>query len=152
MRIYFAAALFTQMERKWNRMLATALEDAMPGLEVILPQDFKPAGRYNDDKQYGALFRMCVEGMDSSDAVVAMVEGAEMDSGTAWEMGYAYAKGMPVIGVRTDFRPGAEHGANIMISRCCKYLVREFSFQEDVALLARDIIRRLKKIKPAAKK
>ncbi|MDR1745471.1 MAG: nucleoside 2-deoxyribosyltransferase [Planctomycetota bacterium] len=152
MRVYFAAALFTQMERKWNRMLASALEEAMPGLEVILPQDFKPSGKYNDNRQYGALFRMCVNGIDSSDAVVAMIEGAEMDSGTAWEMGYAYARGVPVIGVRTDFRPGAEHGANIMISRCCRYLVREFSFQEDVAVLASDIVRRLKKINAAAKR
>lgn len=148
MRVYFAASLFTQVERKWNRMLAEALEQAMPGLEVILPQDFKPAGKYNDDRHYGALFRMCVDGVDSAGAVVAIIDGAEVDSGTAWEMGYAYARGIPVIGVRTDFRPGAEHGVNIMLSRGCRFLVREFSFQEDVAVLAKDVVRRLKKIKP----
>lgn len=146
MRIYFAASLFTQVERKWNRMLADAMREAMPGLEVTLPQDFKPGNKYNDDKQYGALFRMCVAGIDDADAVVAMIDGAEVDSGTAWEMGYAYARGKPVVGVRTDFRPGAEHGVNIMLSRSCAYLVREFSFQEDVRLLAKDIVRRLKKV------
>ncbi len=146
MRIYLAAALFTQIERKWNRMLAHALTECLPGLEVILPQDFKPSGKYNDEKQYGALFRMCVAGIDATDAVVAILDGAEVDSGTAFEVGYAYARGKPVIGVRTDFRPGAEHGLNIMLSRSCTYLVREFSFQEDVNLLAKGIARRLKKI------
>lgn len=147
MRIYFAASLFTQVERKWNRMIADALRELLPNLDVVMPQDFKTAGKYNDDKHYGALFRMCVDGVESSDAVLAILDGAEVDSGVAWEMGYAYARGKPVIGVRTDFRPGAEHGVNIMLSRSCRYLVREFSFQEDVKLLAKDIARRLKKIK-----
>lgn len=147
MRIYFAASLFTQAERKGNRDLSEALVKAMPGLEVILPQDFKPSRKYDDDKQYGALFRMCVEGIDSADAVLAIIDGVEVDSGTAWEMGYAYAKGKPVVGVRTDFRPGAEHGVNIMLSRSCRFYVRDFSFQDDVDLLAKDIVRRLKKLK-----
>ena len=147
MRIYFAASLFTQVERKWNRQLAEALTRLMPGLDIVMPQDFKTAGKYNDAKHYGALFRMCVDGVESSDAVLAIIDGAEVDSGVAWEMGYAYARGKPVIGVRTDFRPGAEHGVNIMVSRSCRYLIREFSFQEDVEQLARDIIRRLKRMK-----
>lgn len=149
MRIYFAAALFTQVERKWNRLLAAALEQALPGLEVVLPQDFKVAGKYNSERHYGALFKMCVEGVESADAVLAILDGAEVDSGVAWEMGYAYAKGKPVIGLRTDFRPGAEHGVNIMLSRSCRYFIRDFSFQEDVALLAKDVVRRLKRLKPA---
>ncbi len=150
MRIYWAASLFTQIERKWNRMLATALEEIVPGLEVTLPQDFKPSGKYNDGRHYGTLFRMCVNGIDRADAVVAVVDGAEVDSGTAWEMGYAYAKKKPIIGLRTDFRPGAEHGLNIMLSRSCGHLVKDYSFQEDAALLAKDIARKLAKL--AAKK
>ena len=147
MRIYFAAALFTQVERKWNRMLRDALVQLMPDLDIVMPQDFKTAGKYNDSKHYGALFRMCVEGVESSDAVLAILDGAEVDSGVAWEMGYAYARGKPVIGVRTDFRPGAEHGVNIMLSRSCRHFIREYSFQEDMAVLARDIVRKLKKMK-----
>ncbi len=146
MRIYFAAALFTQVERKWNRMVSEALTALVPGLEIIMPQDFKPAGKYNDDRHYGALFRMCVDGVESADAVLAIIDGAEVDSGVAWEMGYAYARGIPVIGVRTDFRPGAEHGVNIMISRSCRYLIRDYAFQEDIALLAKDIAKRLRKV------
>lgn len=146
MRIYLAASLFTQVERKWNRMLTEALKAQLPDLDIVMPQDFKTAGKYNDSRHYGALFRMCVEGVDSADAVLAILDGPEVDSGVAWEMGYAYARGKPVVGVRTDFRPGAEHGVNIMVSRSCRYFLREFSFQEDVNLLAKDIARRLKKL------
>jgi Nucleoside 2-deoxyribosyltransferase len=147
MRIYFAASLFTQVERKWNRMLADALQELQPDLDIVMPQDFKPSGKYNDSRHYGTLFKMCVNGIDTSDAVLAVLDGAEVDSGVAWEMGYAYAKAKPVIGIRTDFRPGAEHGVNIMISRSCDSFIREYSFQEDVAILAKDVARKMKKLK-----
>ncbi len=145
MRVYFAASLFTQVERQWNRHLSEAITRLQPKIDFIMPQDFKTAGKYNDSKHYGALYRMCVDGINASDAVLAILDGAEVDSGVAWEVGYATAKGIPVVGVRTDFRPGAEHGLNIMLSRSCRYLVREFSFQEEVDPLAKAILRRLSK-------
>ena len=52
------------------------------------------------DQEY--IFMKCVEGVDASDLVVAVLDGVDVDSGTAWEIGYAYAKGKPVIGLRTD--------------------------------------------------
>ncbi len=78
-----------------------------------------------------------------------MIDGADPDSGTSWEMGYAYAKGKPVVGLRTDFRPGAEHGVNIMLSRSCRYLVEEETLQDDVSVVARAVARRLKRLKLA---
>ena len=35
---------------------------------------------------------------------MALLDVAQVDDGTAWEIGYAYARGIPVIGLRTDFR------------------------------------------------
>lgn len=147
MIVYLAAPLFTQKERNWNRALATALGKFLPGATVVMPQDFKTAGKYNDPRHYGSLFRMCVDGVDRADAVVAVLEGMDVDSGAAWEMGYAYARGKPIIGVRTDYRPGPEHGVNIMIARSCRYLVREYAFQEDIEPLAQAVARRLAKVR-----
>jgi nucleoside 2-deoxyribosyltransferase len=51
--------------------------------------------------------------------VVACMDGADPDSGTAWECGYAYAKGKPIVCYRTDFRiSGDTAGApyNLMLS------------------------------------
>ena len=48
--------------------------------------------------------------------VLAVLDGADADSGTCWECGYSYAKGKPVIGLRTDFRnSGDTRGFNAMI-------------------------------------
>jgi nucleoside 2-deoxyribosyltransferase len=51
--------------------------------------------------------------------VVACMDGPDPDSGTAWECGYAFAKGKPIVCYRTDFRiTGDTEGApyNLMLS------------------------------------
>ena len=49
--------------------------------------------------------------IDRSDAVIADISpfrGAGMDPGTAWEIGYAIARGLPVFAYSHDLRPYAE--------------------------------------------
>ena len=54
--------------------------------------------------------------MHSSIAVVAILDGADADSGTCWECGFAVSQGIPVIVVRTDFRlSGDTKGFNAML-------------------------------------
>lgn len=50
------------------------------------------------------LGRSNAERIDKSDAVLAILDGVDVDSGTAAEIGYAFAKGKRVYGLRTDFR------------------------------------------------
>jgi nucleoside 2-deoxyribosyltransferase len=147
MRIYFAASLFTQLERNWNRRLKDRIEQILPEAKIFLPQDIKINGAYEDPKNNGKLFNQCVKGIDNADIVLAVMEGCDVDSGTSWEMGYAYAKGKKVIGIRTDFRPGPDHGVNVMLGRSCNYVVREFAFLEDVDAVAEAVVRRLLKMK-----
>src|SRR6476619_6353369 len=97
MRIYLAAPLFSTAERDFNDALAARLREA--GHEVFLPQDqehdaFDPARTFHRD----------VDHVNSSDVVVGIMDGPDPDSGTAWEIGYAYAKATPIILLRTDFR------------------------------------------------
>jgi nucleoside 2-deoxyribosyltransferase len=42
--------------------------------------------------------------LDEAHAVVAVLDGTDVDSGTASEIGYACALGKPVLGYRSDFR------------------------------------------------
>jgi nucleoside 2-deoxyribosyltransferase len=37
-----------------------------------------------------------------------LLDGQQVDDGTAWEIGYAYARGIPVYGLRTDVRHAGE--------------------------------------------
>jgi len=138
LKVYFAAPLFTQQERRWNRQVAEALAAELD-CEVILPQDFARDGRKNDPRHFGEIFRYCLDGVERCDVVVAVLDGADADSGTAFEMGYAFALGKPVVGVRTDFRKQQERGTNIMLSRSCRAFVHVLSFNEDVVPLVREL-------------
>jgi nucleoside 2-deoxyribosyltransferase len=96
-KIYLAGPLFTTPERDWNDGLAARL--AAGGHDVFLPQAhpaLESTGR--------AVFLKDLEGLDWADCVVAIMDGPDPDSGTAWECGYAYARGKPVVLFRSDFR------------------------------------------------
>ena len=41
--------------------------------------------------------------------VLAVLDGTDVDSGTAAEIGYAFAKGRPILGYRGDFRLSADN-------------------------------------------
>lgn len=144
-KVYLAAPLFTQHERRWNRELARRLEGRLH-CQVILPQDFKVGDRKNDPRHFGEIFRLCVEGVRECDAVVAILDGADADSGTAFEAGYAYALGKPIIGVRTDYRPQQERGTNLMLARSCQAFVRRLAFDEDLDGLVSELARKLGKL------
>ena len=139
MRIYLSAPLFSQAERRWNRGLAAELEKRIAGAEVILPQDLKPGGAYNSRTFFRHLFQGCVEGVRSADVVVAVLDGPDVDSGTAFEVGIAWERGIPVVGVRTDFRESQDRGVNLVIAGACTEMLRSMSFGEDLGQLARDL-------------
>jgi nucleoside 2-deoxyribosyltransferase len=96
-KIYLAGPLFTLAEQAFNADLARFLE--REGFEVWLPQEHEPR-----DNTARSIFDMDVTALDSADMVVACMDGPDPDSGTAWECGYAYAKGKPTVCYRTDFR------------------------------------------------
>jgi nucleoside 2-deoxyribosyltransferase len=103
MRIYFAGPLFSAAERDWNATLAAALRDA--GHEVFLPQEQEPG------KDAPGIFATDVGGIDWADGLVAIMDGADPDSGTCWEVGYAYGK-KPIVLVRTDMRRNSGSGGS----------------------------------------
>lgn len=145
MKIYLAGPLFTQAERRWNRELAAALAKLKPDLEIILPQDMEIEFR-NNSPDFAVIFKRNVESIENSDAIVAILDGSDSDSGTAWECGYAYAKGKPVIGVRTDFRASEDENLNAMLSQSSDVLFQE-SLNENIVELSKKIIERLERDK-----
>ena len=103
MRLYVAGPLFTQAERAWNERLAAALSAA--GHDVFLPQtEVKAIATLDAD----LIFKVDIDGVRSAEAVVAILDGADPDSGTSFECGLAYALGIPIVALRTDFRAGGD--------------------------------------------
>jgi len=47
--------------------------------------------------------------IDQAQAVVAVLDGTDVDSGTAAEIGYAFASGKLIVGYRGDFRLSADN-------------------------------------------
>jgi nucleoside 2-deoxyribosyltransferase len=112
MRIYFAGPLFTTAERDWNARVAQHLRRS--GIHVWLPQELET--RTSTAK---SVFLADVSGIDQADAVVAVMDGPDPDSGTCWECGYAYARGKPIVTVRTDLRNTGDMAGvkfNLMLS------------------------------------
>jgi len=115
-RVYLAAPLFSAAEREYNRNLASLLRDHL--YEVYLPQETGDDSHQRDHAAHQEIFDRHLAALAESDLVVAVIDGADADSGTAWEMGYAYARGIPVISVRTDFRMAGHHEhTNLMLER-----------------------------------
>lgn len=54
-----------------------------------------------------ALIRSC-------DAVLAVLDGVDVDSGTAAEIGFAAALGRPVVGWRSDLRQAGDNTASVV--------------------------------------
>ena len=111
MKLYFAGPLFTTPERAWNAEVTAALRAA--GHEIFLPQE------QGLGKDAEGIFATDVGGIDAAEGLVAIMDGPDPDSGTCWEVGYAYGTKKPIVLVRTDFRSMAGDAGeyNLMLTQ-----------------------------------
>ena len=113
-RVYLAAPLFSEAERTYNASLSDLLREHL--FEVYLPQETGDDTDTRRQAEQVRIFSKNKEALDNADIVVAVIDGADADSGTAWEMGYAFARQKPVIAIRTDFRrTGTHEQVNLML-------------------------------------
>ncbi len=123
-RIYLAGPLFSHAELEYNRKLRDLL--LKKGFSVFLPQeDAEDTADERNKQSQELIFKKCVGGVDGSDVIVAVLDGVDVDSGTSWEIGYAYAKEKPVIGLRTDFRSLSDGIVNLMVEMAIVALARD---------------------------
>ena len=52
--------------------------------------------------------------IDQAHALVAVLDGVDVDSGTAAEIGYAFARGKLIVGYRGDFRLSADNEGSLV--------------------------------------
>jgi len=82
LRLYVAGPLFSEAERSWLDMLAARLR--AEGFECFVPHEqFRELG----DVTVEEVYRIDAEGLRSADALVAWLDGAMVDDGTACEIG-----------------------------------------------------------------
>ncbi|MDO9325305.1 MAG: nucleoside 2-deoxyribosyltransferase [Methanoregula sp.] len=130
-RIYLAAPLFSKAERTYNATLADLLKQHL--FEVFLPQETGDDIDTRMRTEQTRIFSKNLDELDSADIVVAVIDGADADSGTAWEMGYAYAHKKSVIAIRTDFRRvGMHERVNLMLEESSDVVSNNFELLESL--------------------
>ena len=108
MRVYLASPFFNERELKVLAQVEKILDDK--GLTVFKPKDNQinelelasnpwSLATFNNDKKF----------IDWAEIVVAVYHGNYSDSGTAWEVGYAYGTQKPVVVVHVG------EASNLMI-------------------------------------
>jgi nucleoside 2-deoxyribosyltransferase len=111
MKAYIAGPLFDEGERWWIERIERLVADA--GFETFLPHRDNPP---KDETNVAEIFANDRRGIDECDVVIASLNGVITDDGTAWELGYAFALGKPIIGLHTDWRRRFDHETvNLMI-------------------------------------
>jgi len=101
-RIYLASPLFSEGERRYNSYLAEVLRKNF--FSVYLPQEFDDTAEARGENRERLIYNKNLYELKKADIIVGVIDGSDVDSGTAWEMGYAFASGKRVIALRTDFR------------------------------------------------
>lgn len=127
MKIYFASPLgFAESTRHFMDALAATLRERA---DVLNPWDnTEPALLYpavkhlpTHDERIArwqeintAIGRANQEMIDAADTIVAVLDGVDVDSGTASEIGYGFAVGKRIYGLRTDFRATGENEGGLV--------------------------------------
>ncbi len=135
MKIYLAGPLFTHPEQQWLQALQNTIQQAADehrsDVTVVWPytlvseQEIEALG----DRAKYEIFTRCRRSLDESDIVVALLDGTQVDDGTAWELGYFCAlreEGQHILGIRTDFRKAGDvfnAEVNLMIDCSCDLIV-----------------------------
>jgi nucleoside 2-deoxyribosyltransferase len=93
-------------------------------IDAVLAMDYGPARRdawRALNVEIGGNNR---EAIDRCDAVFVVLDGVDVDSGSAAEVGYAFAKGKPILGYRGDFRLSADNEGSV-VNLQVEYFIRQ---------------------------
>jgi nucleoside 2-deoxyribosyltransferase len=99
MKVYVAGKIRTKDEREYLEEIDKLCKSV--GFETFLPH--RDVGLAKGIEDVEKIFEGDIKkGFIDIDIVVAILDGLHVGAGTAWELGYAYAKGIKSIGIKTD--------------------------------------------------
>lgn len=97
--IFIAAPLFTEAERNYNVRIDNICRSL--GFTTFMAQRDVGIVTETSTEQ---VFLQDLENLQKADIIVANLDGIDVDSGTAWELGFAFANSKPIICIRSDVR------------------------------------------------
>jgi nucleoside 2-deoxyribosyltransferase len=117
---YVAGPLFDEGERWWIERVDALVAET--GFDTFPPHRDNPD---KTDENVAEIYANDRGAIDRCAVVVASLNGVTTDDGTAWELGYAFAKGKYLIGLHTDWRKRFDaEVVNLMIECSLDRLVR----------------------------
>ena len=96
-------------------------------IEVYLPHRDSGLLKSNLDSNSTNVFEGNIKGIIESDTILALLNGSEVDSGVAWELGYAYSLGKEIICVSDDIRIN-DNTLNLMIYKSCNKIIYLYDY------------------------
>jgi nucleoside 2-deoxyribosyltransferase len=118
-KIYLSGPLFSRAEIAWGGRVKSFLEERLD-VRVIWPHEIVPCSAGPEE-----IFQANLRALNEAEIMVALLDGPQVDDGTAWEAGYFFMQGKKILGLRTDFRRAGETDSsrvNLMIECSCLYL------------------------------
>lgn len=159
-RVYLASPLgFSEAGRHFYAGVLVPFVRGL-GLEVLDPWTLTDARRIRavQDLPYGPAKRAAWRrlnirmgatnraAIDRAHAVVAVLDGVDVDSGTAAEVGYAFGRGKLILGYRGDFRLSADNeGSTVNLQ--VEYFIRQSGGM--IVERYQDLGRRLRALAPS---
>jgi nucleoside 2-deoxyribosyltransferase len=116
-KIYLSGPLFSAAEVAWGKQLLAHLSEHLGNAKIIWPHEIIPEGANPEQ-----IFKANLQALNQCDLMVAILDGPQVDDGTAWEIGYFFSQGKKILGIRTDFRRAGESEksrVNLMIECSC---------------------------------
>lgn len=104
MKAYLANGLFSIGDRYVNAELARLVRLAVPSIELYVPQE---NDAINDKSNYAdslAIAEADLSNLQNSDVLIAVIDGVEIDSGVAAEIGAFSMLKRPIIALFSDVR------------------------------------------------
>lgn len=127
MKAYLAAPFFNQNERYIYARVIDYLRHAEM-LDLYVPQEHTVEDAWNLSNSDWAwkVFHEDVRALDEAAIVYVLNFGMYSDSGTAWEAGYAYAKGKQIVNVLVNQKDNVY--SLMMISGSSRLVNIEFDY------------------------
>lgn len=104
MKAYLANGLFSIGERYVNELIAKEVRAAIPGIELYVPQENDVINDKNAYADSLTIARADLEGLKASDVLIAVIDGVEIDSGVAAEIGAFAMLNRPIVALFSDVR------------------------------------------------
>ena len=127
-RVYLASPLgFASSTAAFMRELEQALGEHVVvdnpwSFETVVGEEFAQVDAIRDRHEHVAAFHALNHriaaaneaAIRSADWVIGVLDGVDVDSGTAAEIGYAFGRGKYICGLRTDFRLAGDNPGSIV--------------------------------------